>query len=226
MSRWVERAVEFTRSLTRFGADSVRSAEARDPFTPRQLQELQSTLTSTIPESLIEFLCTESASCNCEYYLTFKRAPTESAVALLGAEAAALFAETHVYGGASLCQSEFFAEWNSESVLGVFDDLDRECAELWRHAFIFKAIHNADFLGLYTGGGFVDPPVVYLNHEAEVHRPLAPSLAHFLGEWEKLHYIGPEIWELAPFINAETGYLDANAGNLDVLSARFRPPDF
>jgi hypothetical protein len=225
MSRWVERAIEFTQALRRFGPDAVRSAQARDPLTRRQLNELQATLGSRIPSSLVEFLCTESASCNCEYYLTFKHAPKESLVALIGAEMAAEFAQTHVYGGASLCQSECFADWHSESMLSVFDDIDQECAHLWRNSFLFKAIGNADFLGLYVADELHDPPVVYLDHEAEIHRLIAPSLTHFLREWEKMWYIDPTHWELEEFVDVSTGYICADAGDLNGLRARFDGAD-
>ncbi|KAA1257221.1 hypothetical protein LF1_53700 [Rubripirellula obstinata] len=225
MSLWVERAVSFTQSLRRLGADSVRAAVASPPLTASELDELRSTLNSQIPGSLAHFLCTESRSCNCEYYLTFQHEPKASAIAMVGAEMASLFAQTNVYGGASLCQSEHLADWNSESVLSVFDDIDRDCANLWRNTFLFKAISNADFLGLYIADDLNDPPVVYMDHEATIHRPIAPTLDHFLNEWEKLWYVGPEYWELENFIDPDTGYINADAGNLSTLHARFRGND-
>jgi hypothetical protein len=221
MSRWVDRAIEFTQSLSRFGSESVRSAVASPPLTASQLGELQSTLTTKVPESLVHFLCTESASCNCEYNLTFRHAPKASLVALAGVEMAASIAQTNVKGGASLCQSERFAAWNSEEVHSVFDGIYCDCAHLWRNTFLFKEIGNGDSLGLYVADDTTDPPVVYLDHEAEIHPPIAPSLDHFLREWEKLWYVGPDDLDLKDFIDPATGYLNADVGDLSKLRARF-----
>ncbi len=221
MSHWIERAVEFTQSLSHRGTDAYCSTDAASPLTASQLCDLQSTLDSKIPDSLVDFLCTESSSCNCEYYLTFKHKPQASVIEAFGAENAVRISETNIYGGASLCQSEFFADWNSEGVLSWFDDIDEECAHLWRNTFIFKFIANGDWLGLFVEDDTTDPPVVYLDHESEIYRPIAPSLNHFLSEWEKLWYIGPEYWELQDFIDSDTGYINAKVGNLTELRSRF-----
>ena len=222
MSEWVHRAIRFTQLLNRFGDETVRSASAADPLTVEELTALQSSLSSEIPSSLADFLLIESGSCNCEYNRTIQHTPTDRAIALLGFEKAYSIAQTNIYGGASLCQSECFGEWNSEAVISMFDDIDVECADLWRNSFIFKAIANGDSLGLYVAQETRDPPVVYLDHEGEIHRPIAPSLAHFLREWETLCYVGPEIWMLEEFIDQNTGYLDSRVGDLDQLTAFFK----
>lgn len=123
----MHRAVQFTQSLTRFGPEAVRAASAADPLTEEQLAVLQSSLASTIPGSLADFLRLESASCNCEYSLRIQREPTENQIAMLGPELGLRIAQKHVYGGASLCQSERFVRWNAENVKTAFN----ACRSRW-----------------------------------------------------------------------------------------------
>ncbi|MBA4032277.1 MAG: hypothetical protein C0478_15510 [Planctomyces sp.] len=225
MSKWVDRALEFTQSLARYGPKGVVSASVSEPLTRSQLQELQATLPCPIPDPIADFLLNESASCNCRYNLTFHRPPKQSVVELLGTDMAGMISAKNVYGGASLCQSEHFAEWNSESVRGSLDgigDIDPRCSALWRGSFIFAALDSGDFLALDMRGEQSVPPVVYLDHEAEIHRPLAPTLGCFLREWETLGYIGPEHWVLEEFIDLETGYLNSQVGDVEKLQARLR----
>ncbi|MDB5343025.1 MAG: hypothetical protein JWP89_1402 [Schlesneria sp.] len=221
MSEWVQRAIQFTQSLSRLGSEPIVSAEADEPLTKEQLAELQTSIEYKIPDSLAAFLLNESGSCRCKYSLTFRRRPTDGLVALVGEEMASQFSYSSFYGGANLCHSERLMGWNSEGVRSVFDDIDPECAELWRNSFVFMSMNCGDSLGLYTANDDIDPPVVYLSHEGTVRRPIAPTLTHFLREWETLCYIGPEHEIFETFIDSETGYLDAKVGDLAHLKTHF-----
>ncbi|MCC7423898.1 MAG: SMI1/KNR4 family protein [Planctomycetaceae bacterium] len=208
MGPWVKRAVDFTTSLNRFGPETVRESTAAEPLSAAQLQALESSLAVRIPESLKHFLRTESAACCCRYNVSIHRPPTEVAVAVMGMELASQMSAMNYSGGASLSQCENFADWNPNPWWeGLEEHLDRAMIEVWSESFAFMALDCGDFLGLHTAANADDPPVVYLDHEGEFHRPIAPSLQYFLDAWEKLFYIGPEIWKLKPFLDQETGYL-------------------
>lgn len=77
---------------------------------------------------------------------------------------------------------------------------------------------------LYVGNGDAvawvaddsgDAPVEYLSHDDREHPAsrISHSLRHFLHVWERVGYLGPEVWLLAAFTN-EDGLLDEQHPNV------------
>ena len=65
--------------------------------------------------------------------------------------------------------------------------------------------------------GAARPPVLYLCHDADdggdgrAAFEISPTFDQFLGDWETLSYVGPEIWLLARFLADDgTGPLQLN----------------
>ena len=62
-----------------------------------------------------------------------------------------------------------------------------------------------------------DPPVLYLAHDDE-SVSLSPSLTRFFATWEGLRDIGPEIWLLEAFRDAD-GQLNGEGERAEELQA-------
>ncbi len=78
--------------------------------------------------------------------------------------------------------------------------------------------------GSYLGvraTGKADPPVIYLAHDDE-SREIASSFTAFLTAWERLGYLGPEIWMLEPFLHPATGHLDADSESAQTFRRAFQ----
>lgn len=221
MRNWVAQAVDFTLSLRRFGCGTVQSAEADDPMTHRDIAILQSQIQRPIPASINRFLTLGSASCRCKYVITIQREPNNYVKSNLPPEMALMLSQKHIAGGAFLCNSESLVEWNSPLMAKSMRDSDPLCAKLWSESFLFMEIGNGDFLALHSESGTDDPPVIYLSHEAEVYRPIAPDFKYFLHEWSKINYLEPLDWHEKGFLSHETGYLDSRVGDLSGLLATF-----
>ena len=71
-----------------------------------------------------------------------------------------------------------------------------------QNAFFFASIGNGDFLGLDCRKDYIDPPVVYLNHEGLVLPPISNNLNDFLFNWQRIGYIGPEIGIIENFFDS------------------------
>ncbi len=84
-----------------------------------------------------------------------------------------------------------------------------------RRRFALSRIGNGDYLGTRLAGEPA-PPVIYLPHDDE-SREIAPSFTAFLTAWERLGYLGPEIWMLEPFLNPAPGHLDADSEPVQAL---------
>ena len=166
-----------------------------------QVQSLEDSLEIFIPDSLQDFLTTDSASCRCEYYLSTAKHPEQSPIQMYGTELANRMALSSIYGGANLCNSEHFAFWNSDDLKSVFA-FDAELNDYWQNAFIFAAVGNGDFLGLDCRENFIDPAVIYLDHEGEIRPPISNSLNDFLFNWQRLGYIGPAIWRIEKYFDS------------------------
>lgn len=77
-------------------------------------------------------------------------------------------------------------------------------------------LDNGDCLAMALGDGPDNGEVRYLPHDG-AGEVLADSLGEFLEAWERLGYVGPEIWVLEPFRSPETGRLDASCAKAMAL---------
>jgi len=90
--------------------------------------------------------------------------------------------------------------------MGAFKPDD---CEAWQNAFPFISIGNGDVIACDVSGALDDPPIIYLDHEGEQQPPIAKTLSDFLHHWERIYYVGPDCWDLKPFIDKRTGFLNS-----------------
>ena len=79
--------------------------------------------------------------------------------------------------------------------------------DFWMESLPLMRLENGDYLAVGTGDGSRGE-IRYLSHDS-AGEVLADSLLEWLQEWERLGYVGPEIWMLEPFIDPQTARLDA-----------------
>ena len=77
-----------------------------------------------------------------------------------------------------------------------------ENKELWLNGLPFIHLANGDIIAMDIRSDPEDPAVLYLSHDDD-SRELSPSLSRFLKSWEKLGYVGPEIWILEPYLDED-----------------------
>lgn len=93
--------------------------------------------------------------------------------------------------------------------------------DLLESAFPFMFLSNGDLIALDISRG-EEGEVVNLSHERDEPMRLAATFEDFLAAWERLCYVGPECWELEPFVDPMTGYLDPSLPPAEALRRTFR----
>ncbi len=200
---WVHRAKNFTATLESrlVGEWEVESAVA-PPLDEPDLAGIESSLGRDLPLPLRRFFQFGSRCCECRYAWTPEGISQSQMNDIFPSSG-------YIYGGATLCDAQEVAEllkecqWAAEG----FEEAPEQEA-YWLNTLPFAWIRNGDKLGLDLRQK-EQPPVIYLAHDDD-SVTIAPDFDTFLETWERLCYIGPEIWLLEEFINPETGFLDAN----------------
>jgi hypothetical protein len=200
--------------------DRAESHFSDPPLTPADVQRVEADLRLPLPEDLRVFLETASSRFGFRYVWSNFTPEEQEVIGQLYP------GQTYLYGGADLCPSWEMAdhldtcrEWGEETCIEEFEAEKK----LWMNSFPFAAIDNGDYLAISHIGAQEEGchPVVYLSHDDE-SRPLSPSFPMFLQTWEKLRYIGPEIWMLVPFTDPMTGYLNAGTERAQLLRQIFK----
>ena len=79
---------------------------------------------------------------------------------------------------------------------------ERLADAIWKRTLPFIHVANGDTVGLHITDIPDSMPVVYLSHEEPAQvTVLSESLEQFLADWERLAYLGPEIWLLDHFLD-------------------------
>jgi hypothetical protein len=199
-SGWVERLRAFPATLSGRDGLAFESWAVDPPLAPQKKLELSAALGHAIPARFLEFL-TATAGTECRY--TFEYDPDNDAEtnAYLG-----LFPDvTTIYGGPCIGPADDIVGWAikcHEWGAQLAPQIGQDAAGHWQTALPFIDVGNGDYVSLWLGTrGEVgdDPPVIYLSHE-DRSRWLAPSFSGFLFRWERLAYLGPEIWLLERFL--------------------------
>jgi len=214
---WVRRAATFVTGLpTQLEGDIRVSASVSTPFlSSSEVRSLEFNLNRSVPAELCALFEIGSGECNCRYVWN----PENDAEPLMKS----IFGyQDYIYGGPRF-YSSLISKDGMESCLEVaealFEDAPGE-KSLWSNALPFTPIDNGDYLALDLSGSRDGPPVIYLSHEGE-SEIIAPDFVTFLQTWERLCYIGPEIWLLAEFID-ESGLLNADTEKARQLRKLFR----
>ncbi len=71
---------------------------------------------------------------------------------------------------------------------------------LFTRSLPFTFIRNGDYLAFDLSTPSDDPPILYLSHDSDDSTVIAPGFDAFLVTWERLCYVGPELWLLDPFL--------------------------
>ena len=73
-------------------------------------------------------------------------------------------------------------------------------------------VPNGDMVVLDVAADGESAPVLYVSHEGEPALVLAPDFAAFMDRWTRLGCVGPESWELEPFLSPDGLAPDGEAG--------------
>jgi len=229
-SAWVRRARQLMADLDGREGFEVDAWADAPPLAPAEADALSRRIGRQLPDTLRGFLERGAAAVACRS--TFEYEPDDEAATAAFLQ---LFPyQTSIYGGPAFGPAaeipdfaQSCAEWAEQ-----FDEAgDPAEARRWRHAVPVVAVANGDYLALDGAGPArdpSDPAVVYLSHEGE-SALLAPSFTEFLAAWERLCYLGPEIWLLDAFRGTD-GFIAAEGPavtqlrRLLGLSAGISPP--
>jgi hypothetical protein len=203
---WVKRAEEFAKQLplraTSFSNIEV-SVSVEPPLDESGLEALQRAIPQPLPDALSQFWLTGSRCCNCRYVCR----EAEGNAELYGG--ASFFDALELHDYLTGCR-----EWAEKTWVAEY----AEERHLWLHSVPFLAMQNGDYLGLHVGIDHAEPPVVYLAHDDESFT-IASTFTDFLEVWERVGYIGPEVWMLDGLLD-EHKFLDANTEQAHELRKR------
>jgi len=209
---WTARAASFARRLANRAGVEVRVAEFGPPQTPAELDRIERS-GLVLPAALRRFFTEGSGTIDFRY--VFEPESDSSDADRL---ARLLPDQSSIYGGVCIAAAELpdlhrsATEWARDT--WVAEDKDQQT--IWESALPFAGLDNGDFLAIDVSTP-EDPPVIYLSHDDE-SIVLSPSFNAFLAAWERLCYLGPEIWLLERF-RGEDGFLDGGSAAARELRA-------
>lgn len=213
--QWVEVAKTFIRTRARSipgFSGKVRTAKA---LSATKLSQTRKSLPIHLPKRVAEFLSSAASSFQFRYEWELSGGPLKK-ITHAGLETDKL------WGGTTLCNAVVLPRWVRDcrawaEETWIADDPDEQT--VWLECLPIGSLDNGDYLAVKTGRD--DPPVVYLSHD-DASRVISPSFTAFLKTWERLCYLGPEIWMLENFIDPKTGFLSADTEKAAALRDLFR----
>ena len=216
---WIREAERFVAHVPSLTGEVEHEFRAAPPLNRAALADLDKSLRLKIPPPVARFLEHGSGGCMTHYLWEPTGQPAGRLRTILN--------RPYVFGGAPLCDSQRFAQWQEWCVEGATEtgiaDWPEEKA-LWLRAFPFAGMSDGDFLALDLERGTADPPVVYLCHDDQ-SRMLSRSFDDFLEEWRRLCYIGPHPELLEDFFDPASGYLSGASEKARALRVLFEAED-
>lgn len=204
-SKWLKRAEKFARSVMRCPGECGLKIDIGPLLDPIEAKCLDTALPLGLPQILRDFYLTASASVEC----TYNWEPDGDCVGLLEQ---VLPSAQSVYGGPHLCSALELPQSQQQlfSFAEVMDELGRfgpAAAAVMRGSVPLIEIANGDYMILHLKAQGHDSQVVYVSHEADadVESPITPISStgeQFMVDWERIGYLGPEIWLLDAFLEA------------------------
>lgn len=212
---WVEGARAFVRTRTKTipgFSGRVRTAKALPVAT---LAQMRKSLPLDLPNSVAEFLLSASSGLHFRYEWDVSGEPDER-IENVGVNG------NKMLGGTTICSASAMPKWLKDcrawaEETWIADDSDEQA--LWLKCLPIASLQNGDFIAVKTERN--DPPVVYLSHD-NASRVISPSFMTFLKTWERLCYLGPEIWMLENFIDPKNGFLNADTVQAQALRRLFQ----
>lgn len=194
---WVQRAFKFTQHLPsskKMLGKITANATVAPPLTQEELEQIKTDVQKALPEELCRFWLEGSRCCSFRYVIERNVASYENDDTLYGG--VSFFDPAELTGHIESCLD------GAEGAEDVPDQMP-----FWKNSIPFAALDNGDYLGVLVTDDEVKQPVVCLSHDDE-SSILAPSFSSFLLTWERLCYIGPEIWVIEKYLD-DKGLLDA-----------------
>ncbi len=185
---WLRRAIEFTNSLRRLPGDLSIEGSVQPPLTQSEVDDLAKLSRLPIPDSLRQFWMTATGDSGLRYSWSILPQFESQLVVACGDR----FSD-HVWGGPEFLTAKDIAELTHDLpswAEGMRPQYPKD-SRLWDHSLPIIPVGNGDYIGLYVRDTAIDPPVVYLCHEAYGGSiVIAQNLPEFLAHWAKLKYIG------------------------------------
>ncbi len=212
---WIERAVSFTNNLAKLAShfDELKSEVfVQSPFTETEFVEITSKIDNSVPSELAQFWRTGSRHCDCTYIC----GEAKSEIIL---QIETIFGSVQeIYGGASFINAANLSQhlincqgWAEETWVAEYP----QEKNFWLNSVPFAEINNGDYLSLDITEAKDNPSVVYLSHDDESF-VVAESFTDFLTHWERLCYLGPDVWMIENF-RSENRYLNSNSNKAEGL---------
>lgn len=187
-SKWVSYWCEGLLACQRMGGDA-RPLSIKRPADEQQVANVESQLGQRLPPSLRQTFLHFSAGFEFHWFLPDDAVPPFSGIFSGGFEEIAL---------AWLVKLE---ENRQNWVENVFSDPEDLYDSVWYNKLAVISVSNGDMIAidLESADGFV----TYLSHEGDerLHgKVLGVNFADFMERWSRLGCVGPEDWQLEPFI--------------------------
>jgi SMI1 / KNR4 family (SUKH-1) len=214
-SEWLHRAERFVRGISALPGQWYIQVAIEPPLEPAAVEKLAEALPHGLPQPLRDFYQTASRDAVCNY-------SWQPPAAELARLRKVLREDDGIGGGTMFCPAAKLAE-HHEQLMGwaeMFRDAGGHgpaAARKIADCVPMISVGNGDYIALHVKAQKDDAAVVYVSHEALVSEespivPLARDIDQFLFNWERIGYLGPEIWLLDSFLeNSASGLLDVNS---------------
>jgi hypothetical protein len=202
--QWVERLRRFILALRQHCPADQREnfvVEIAPPLDEDDLEELAGSLDCGLPEPLHQFLATGASGISFQYAWPSPDEETSDA----------------------FCLADKLVQWRQECIEYAQESCLTEPDwpldyAFWRHALPLVHYPDGDGVALWVHDPEQgNPPVIYLKHDEESFL-LSRSFDEFLGQWERLGYVGTN--DLGNYRNPQTGFLDATITKAVALRER------
>jgi hypothetical protein len=212
---WLQRAERFVRSTSKLAGRWGMQITIDPPLEPAEADRLDRVLPHGLPAFLRNYYLTASANAHC----CFHWSPDEPRLAAMSE---ILPHQYSIYAGPKICAAAKLEEEQNGLIAWaeVFDDFGGfgpVTARTLRESVPFIPIANGDQLVLHVKANPEKPPLIYVSHDTDMETespliPISDSAEEFMTAWERIGYIGPEIWLLYPFIeDSPTKRLDTGS---------------
>jgi hypothetical protein len=201
--RWVLTVGGFMKAQIQAGTPGFTGRCRLEPvLTVVEVAKLQEAVQIALPQCLLDFFVTGAGGCSFRYNW-------DQSLRKSSAKELPTWVDERIHGGTELCIADNLGGWMRECRAWATDTWiaeEPEQQQLWMRSVPIAELENGDYLGLFTPEDGIEPQVVYLSHE-DISQVVAPSFRSFLSEWERICYLGPEIWVLDQFLDTRTGHL-------------------
>jgi hypothetical protein len=236
--QWISRLRHFVEKCRELKGDVRIEIDIDEPASESDIHKIAQLLPHGIPADLQHFYMNGARSITCRYII-------DNYDNRLGEVYQSSTPGSYVGGGLNrwsldslIATQRHFNDW-----LEGLDERGDPDALIWHKCMPFVTIPNGDMLALEITTDGSPNKVVYLDHDGSPSRiaqlliaellkidydiqsdtkVIAESFDKFMEIWEEVCYIGPEKWEMHPFIDVQTGMLTPDVPEADKLRQCFQ----